>query len=156
VQTEPELAAAVTELRRKADQHEQETLPALRDVSQYETALDQVASTFDRLEEELEETMPDPSVDNGHGWLLGDDFSAVDASLAVAANRLAQLGLQRLWLDCEAPRSRLAKHLASAQKRESFTRAVAEIGYADGRPPISLSDDGVGDKKQPALQSVSG
>ena len=69
------------------------------------------------------------------GWLLGPSLSAVDLSLAAALNRLAQLGLQRLWVNCERRRPRVERLLREAQARPSFKRAVAETGLADGRPP---------------------
>ena len=59
-------------------------------------------------------------MDSSPGWLLGKDFSAVDLSLAAALNRLAQLGLQRLWVNCERPRPRVERLLREAQGRDSF------------------------------------
>lgn len=151
---------ACRELRRKAAEHEGEALPAFKDVDRFEAMLEQVEGTLDKVrgegsegntrsddkdmvesersslgqvEEQLEETLH--LDDECPGWLLGPSLSAVDLSLAAALNRLAQLGLQRLWVNCERRRPRVERLLREAQQRPSFKRAVPEVGLADGRPP---------------------
>ncbi len=116
-------AGAVEILRQKAKEHEEQILPMLRDQLHYESLLERTANALDKLQE--------PLVENT--WLLGETFGAVDSSLAVALNRLAQLGLQHLWLDCEGPRPRIEAFLKAAQSRPAFIKAVHQLGIADGR-----------------------
>ncbi len=90
----------------------------------------------------MEETDSEEETGGGSGgkfgWLLGEAFSAVDISLSVSLNRLAQLGLQRLWVNCEERRPRVEAHLREAQRRPAFARAVPEMGLADGKPTVPV------------------
>lgn len=122
------------ELRKKAAKHEQESLPVLKQEKEYEALLDQTAVTLGKVEEQLSKTMN--LHDECPAWLLGPSFSALDIILGVTLNRLAMLGLQRLWLDCEDRKPHVERFLKEIQKRPSFARAVTDYGSADGNAAL--------------------
>jgi glutathione S-transferase len=63
----------------------------LRNSDSYRALLDRTDATMDKMEEQLFCANED---NDGTGWLLGKNFSAVDICLGVVLNRLALLGYQ--------------------------------------------------------------
>eukprot|EP00095_Tigriopus_kingsejongensis_P003051 snap_masked-scaffold101_size371023-processed-gene-0.7 protein:Tk03051 transcript:snap_masked-scaffold101_size371023-processed-gene-0.7-mRNA-1 annotation:"sperm surface protein sp17" len=127
---------AASDLRKRASQFEKEILPNVKDRSAFEDTLDQVESILEKVEAQLSTTMH--LEDECQGWLLGSSFSALDITLGVSLNRLAQLGLQpRFWLGDPA-RPHLLQFLEEIQKRPHFQ--CNELGLGQARVDLSPLD----------------
>lgn len=136
----------------KAEEHRM-LLPLFTDPAQYDIMLDQTANTLDKFEDQLSSVAAES--EECESWVLGSEFTVVDIALGVVLNRLALLGMQdRFWANGTRPH--LERFLGQIQRRNSFAKAVMDVGPVRAPPKVGIdsavqaSDAG---GARPALES---